>query len=157
MVVGSRRYFMESRLGESPFGTLFSAFGGPHYLNVVFVQFMKSLFIFLWSLLFIIPGIVKAYQYRMVDYLLAENPSMDYHRALELSRQTTAGEKWDMFVLDLSFIGWFWLGALALGIGVLFVAPYYEATWAEFYAAMRAKTFASNMADETELGDFYRH
>ncbi len=75
VTVGKCRYFMESRVGNAPFSSLFSAFGGPAYRNVVKVMFMKNLFIFLWSLLFVIPGIYKAYQYRMVDYLMAENPT----------------------------------------------------------------------------------
>ena len=124
VAVGKSRYFMESRVGNAPFSSLFSAFGGPAYRNVIKVMFMKNLFIFLWSLLFVIPGIYKAYQYRMVDYLIAENPYMPYQRALELSRQMTDGEKFNIFILELSFIGWLFLGALAFGVGVFFVNPY---------------------------------
>lgn len=155
--VGKCRYFMESRVGNAPFSTLFSAFKGPAYLNVVGVMFLKNLFIFLWTLLFIIPGIYKSYQYRMVDYLLAENPYMSYHRALELSRAMTDGEKFNIFVLDLSFIGWLLLGTLAFGIGVYFVNPYMEATYAELYAAMRAKAFATGLSTPDELSDFMRY
>ena len=155
--VGRCRYFMESRVGNAPFSSLFSAFGGPAYRNVVKVMFMKNLFIFLWSLLFVIPGIYKAYQYRMVDYLMAENPYMTYQRALELSRQMTDGEKFNIFILELSFFGWLFLGALACGIGVFFVNPYIEATFAELYAALRAKAFATGMTDASELSDFMRY
>lgn len=157
VTVGKCRYFMESRVGNAPFSSLFSAFGGPAYRNVVKVMFMKNLFIFLWSLLFVIPGIYKAYQYRMVDYLMAENPYMTYQRALELSRQMTDGEKFNIFILELSFFGWLFLGALACGIGVFFVNPYIEATFAELYAALRAKAFATGMTDASELSDFMRY
>ena len=75
----------------------------------------------------------------MVPYILSETPDLDYKAALSLSKSMTDGEKWKMFVLDLSFIGWYILGALALFIGVLFVNPYVEATWAQFYLAMRTK------------------
>lgn len=157
VTVGKCRYFMESRVGNAPFSSLFSAFGDPAYRNVVKVMFMKNLFIFLWSLLFVIPGIYKAYQYRMVDYLMAENPYMTYQRALELSRQMTDGEKFNIFILELSFFGWLFLGALACGIGVFFVNPYIEATFAELYAALRAKAFAAGMTDASELSDFMRY
>ena len=157
VTVGKCRYFMESRVGNAPFSSLFSAFGDPAYRNVVKVMFMKNLFIFLWSLLFVIPGIYKAYQYRMVDYLKAENPYMTYQRALELSRQMTDGEKFNIFILELSFFGWLFLGALACGIGVFFVNPYIEATFAELYAALRAKAFATGMTDASELSDFMRY
>ena len=157
VTVGKCRYFMESRVGNAPFSSLFSAFGGPAYRNVVKVMFMKNLFIFLWSLLFVIPGIYKAYQYRMVDYLMAENPYMTYQRALELSRQMTDGEKFNIFILELSVFGWLFLGALACGIGVFFVNPYIEATFAELYAALRAKAFATGMTDASELSDFMRY
>lgn len=157
VVVGQSRYFMESRGGKSPIATLFSVFGRPGYLNVVKVMFLKNLFVFLWSLLFIIPGIYKSYQYRMVNYLLAENPYMDYRRALELSREMTKDEKFNIFILDLSFIGWYFLGALACGVGVLFVRPYMQATYAELYAALRAKAFTMNLTDTTELGGFMEY
>ena len=157
VTVGKCRYFMESRVGNAPFSSLFSAFGDPAYRNVVKVMFMKNLFIFLWSLLFVIPGIYKAYQYRMVDYLMAENPYMTYQRALELSRQMTDGEKFNIFILELSFFGWLFLGALACGIGVFFVNPYIEATFAELYAALRAKAFDTGMTDASELSDFMRY
>lgn len=157
VIVGKCRYFMESRVGNAPFSSLFSAFGGSAYRNAVKVMFMKNLFILLWGLLFVIPGIYKAYQYRMVDYLIAENPYMSYQRALELSRQMTDGEKFNIFILDLSFFGWLFLGALACGIGIFFVSPYIEATFAELYAALRAKAFATGMTDATELGDFVRY
>ncbi len=155
--VGCNRYFMESRVGNAPFSTLFSTFGNPAYWNVVKVMFMRDLFVFLWSLLFFFPGIYKAYQYRMVDYLLAENPYLTYERALELSRQMTDGEKFNIFVLELSFFGWMFLGALLFYIGTFFVQPYVNATFAELYAALRAKAFSAGMSDEEELSGFLQY
>ncbi|MBD5094351.1 MAG: DUF975 family protein [Subdoligranulum sp.] len=157
IAVGCNRYFMESRVGNAPFSTLFSTFGNPAYWNVVKVMFLKNLFIFLWSLLFFFPGIYKLYQYRMVNYLLAENPYLPYDRAFELSRMMTDGEKFNIFVLDLSFYGWIFLGMLLLYIGVIFVHPYMYATFAELYAAMRAKAFACGMSDEEELSGFLQY
>ena len=153
--VGMNRFFMENRQSKTPFSTLWSVFG-PGYLNIVKVNFLVNLKIALGSLL-IIPGIYWGFCYALVPYLLAENPYMTTSRAMELSKELMEGEKWNYFVLGLSFIGWLMLGALCLGIGTLFVMPYIEATFAEFYAAMRSKAFAAGVSDEQELGGFMRH
>lgn len=154
--VGWRRYMMENRSGHSPFDTLFSGFSGE-YTNLVAAQFAASWRIWVYSLLLVVPGIIKSYEYRMVPYLLAENPTLTPARALELSSAMTDGEKLNIFLLDLSFAGWMLLGALCFGVGTLFVAPYYEATHAELYAALRAKAFAAGLTDAGELGGFHRY
>lgn len=153
---GMKRYMMESRLAQAPLGTLFSVFRTP-YLNVVKVMLLRSLLIFVGYLLFLVPGIIWSYRYRLVPYLLAENPYLTTGRALELSRQMMHGEKLHSFVLELSFLGWMVLAALTLGIGNLFLQPYMEATFAEFYAAMRSKALSYGFSDESELGGFVRH
>ena len=139
IAVGKCRFFVHPNAEDRDFVTLFHVFKKESYLPVVKSMFFTSLFIFLWTLLFIIPGIVKSYAYRMVPYLLSENPKLEYKEAMELSTAMTDGEKFNMFVLDLSFIGWYILAMFAFGIGILFVNPYVEATWAQFYLAMRAK------------------
>ncbi len=136
-------------------GTVLTVFRRP-YLNVVKVRFLVWLKITLGSLL-VIPGIYWSYCYYMVPYLLAENPYMTTSRAMELSRQMMYGEKWHTFVLELSFLGWLFLCALTLGIGLVFLEPYYQATFAELYAALRAKAFANGMTDQNELAGFVRH
>lgn len=151
--VGKCRFFMESRYYPSGFSTLFSGFKG-NYKNVVSGMLLYRLYIFLWSLLFVIPGIIKAYEYRLVPYLLAENPDMPIQRALDLSSRLTDGEKGDLFLLDLSFLGWLFLGMLACGLGVLFVTPYIEATNAELYTYMREKAFSLGLSDHNELRGF---
>lgn len=137
--VGGKRYFMESRavMRSAGVGKIFYAFGCGSYLNVVKTMFMKDLFVFLWTLLLIVPGVIKAYQYYMVPYILSENPDMNYKEALQMSKDMMDGNKWALFVLELSFFGWYLLGALLCGIGVLFVNPYVEATYAELYAVLR--------------------
>lgn len=142
--VGCCRYFMESReLGESAgIGRLFCCFSGGKYLNVVKVMFMKDLFVFLWGLLFVIPGVIKSYEYYMVPYILSENPDMDYRDALKLSRDMMYGNKFRLFVLQWSFVGWELLGAMCCGIGLLFVYPYEYATYAELYAVLRENSGA---------------
>lgn len=118
----------------------------------------KSVLIILWTLLLIIPGIIKSYAYRMVPYILADNPEISHKRAIEISNAMTYGQKFDIFVLDLSFIGWYILGALALGIGVLFVNPYVNATEAELYLVLRQEAIDTGICSQEELniGEFIK-
>lgn len=153
--VGLARYYMENRSGLTPWSTLWSVFRPP-YLNVVKVRFLVTLKIALGFLL-IIPGIYWTFCYYPVSYLLAENPYLSASRAMELSREMMDGEKWNTFVLLLSFLGWAVLCIFTLGIGYLFLTPYVQATMAELYAALRAKALARGMSDTSELGGFVRH
>lgn len=153
--VGETRYYMESRQSPAPYETVTGIFRKP-YGNVVAVQLLVGLKITL-GLLLIIPGIYWSYCYALVPYLLAENPYMSATRAMELSKEMMYGEKWNYFVLILSFIGWNMLAVLTMGIGFLFLWPYYHATYAEFYAAMRSKALAAGMTTTNELGGFVRH
>ena len=148
--VGQCRYMIQNRAGTVSLGTLFSGFTNS-YWNTVSGMFYANLRIFLHFLLLIVPGIIKMYQYTFVPFLLAENPDLDPARAAEISALMTDGEKWNIFVLDLSFLGWNLLGGLLFGIGTLFVHPYYQATRAELYAAMRAKVLAAGSVSEVEL------
>lgn len=148
--VGHSRFYLENRYGKAEIGHLFRAFR-PGYINVVKVLFFKKLSIFLWGLLFIIPGIVKSYQYFAVEYILAENPGIERRRALELSRLMTDGKKWSIFVLQLSFIGWWLLCLLSCGAGFIFLNPYMQATFAEMYCALRDAAFEGNITGPQEL------
>ena len=108
--VGGIRYMMENRAGYPPIDTIFSTFRDKaQYLNVAKNMLLLWLEIFGFSLLFIIPGIVRSYQLVYVPYLLAENPYLSYKRAKELSKAMSNGEKMEIFVLQLSFIGWYLL------------------------------------------------
>ncbi|MBR0282693.1 MAG: DUF975 family protein [Oscillibacter sp.] len=109
-----------------------------NYLNSVKTLLLKDIFIGLWSLLFVIPGLVKAYSYRLTPYILAENPSLSSTEAITLSRKMMNGQKWRAFVLDLSFLGWDILAGLTLGVvGIFYSFPYVCATDAELYKAIR--------------------
>ncbi len=149
--VGFARYFISAREVNTPVSELFSAFR-TNYTNTATVMFMHDLYIFLWSLLFVIPGIIKSFSYFMVPYLLAENPDMDGDRALQLSSDMMVGHKMELFVLELSFIGWQILSMITFNIvGILYVAPYYTATMAEFYVAVRSEAFARGLTSQSEL------
>lgn len=149
--VGGRKYFVQSAQNFDNRRCFRFAFDGRNYLGIVGTMLLKGVKNFLWFLLFIIPGIVKAYSYRMVPYILADNPNIGAGKAIRLSNNMTYGHKFDMFVLDLSFLGWYLLGMLALLVGVLFVRPYEDATKAELYLVLRRNALESNMCSFDDL------
>ena len=154
--VGHNRFFMESRQFASRYETLFVEYthGSQELGNVVITLFFRDLKIFLWRLLFVIPGIIKYYEYKMVPYILCECPTMPRQRVFELSRLMTNGEKMRLFVLDLSFIGWYLLALIPCGLGIPFLAPYIAATRAELYTALREKAFGLGFSHPGELPGF---
>lgn len=152
LIVGCRKFIMRISCGEKNYRYILSSFENGNYINIVKVEFFKNLQIFLWTLLFIIPGIVKSYEFRMVDYILAESPSIDYHDALRLSRDMMWGQKMRAFVLNLSFLGWLMLGVIALGIGVFFVTPYIEATYVQLYFRLKSDMIDQSRAYDWEFG-----
>lgn len=116
---------------EAQFQDIFSDF---RRIGVGFaMQFLRGLFIFLWSLLFIIPGIIASYRYAMTPFILAENPDMKAREAIDISAQLMYGNKWRLFCLELSFIGWAILCIFTAGIGYLWLVPYISASKAAFY------------------------
>lgn len=149
--VGGRRYFINAAQGEVNLNHVGSVFEKGKYIDTIKAMLWRALINFLWYLLLIIPGIVKSYAYRLVPYILADNPNIGYKRALELSKKMTDGQKWRMFVLDISFIGWFILGIIALLVGVLFVFPYVNATWAELYLVLRRNAIDNGVTNHEEL------
>lgn len=152
--VGTKYFFLSSRENSAQFTSMFSNFRKGRYLNTVKTIFFRNLYTLLWSLLLIIPGIIKGYEYRMISYIMAENPNIDTNRAFEISKYMTDGEKFNMFVLDLSFLGWYLLGAIPCGLGIFFVNPYYEATLAELYTVKREEVIRSGFSNELELCGF---
>ncbi|OXM83774.1 DUF975 family protein [Paenibacillus rigui] len=149
--VGGRQYFKQAALEDANLNHLGFAFSKGRYLAIVKGMLWRAFLNFLWFLLLIIPGIVKAYAYSMVPYILADNPGIGTRRAVELSNRMTRGHKWNMFVLDLSFLGWYLLGTLALLVGVLFVEPYVNATKAELYLVLRRQALQAGISSNAEL------
>lgn len=124
---------------EMSFADLFKGFTANFGDNFL-IALMTSIYIFLWSLLFIIPGIIKYYAYSMSYYVKADHPEMDWSECIKTSRMLMKGHKFKLFVLQLSFIGWYIVGMLCLGIGVLWVDAYYRATEAQFYDSICGRT-----------------
>lgn len=155
LIVGGKRFFMENREYNSRVSAVMYGFKSGNYGNIVLTMFLKDLFIALWTLLFVIPGIIKSYEYRMVPYVLSENPGIDRRRAFEISKQMMYGQKMDTFIMDLSFIGWGVLSVITCGLfGVFFTAPYVEASFAELYAVFRVHAFHTGALTTNELPGF---
>lgn len=116
---------------EGTFGDLFSYFA--YWKTTVVTKLLKTIYVVLWSLLFIIPGVMASFSYAMTEYILAENPELSAGEAIRLSKQMMEGNRWRLFCLHISFIGWEILAAFTLGIGNLWLTPYKQAAVAAFY------------------------
>ena len=116
---------------ESRVGNLFEYF--PHWKTMLKAGLLQVLYVILWSMLFVIPGIVAAFRYAMTYYILAENPELTASEAINRSKEMMNGNKWRLFCLGFSFIGWEILSAITMGIGYLFLIPYQYAATAAFY------------------------
>lgn len=122
---------------ETNFSDLFSKFD---YFGTGFAQrFLRSLYVILWGLLFIIPGIIKDYGYAMTPFILAEHPNLTASQAISLSEDMMDGHKTDLFILELTFIGWSLLAVLTMNLGHLFLNPYKNAARAAFYRQLQAE------------------
>ena len=152
LCIGQMHFMLSSRVRGAGINEYKSAFQKDHYSNVCKVMFATRFTIILCYLLLIIPGIYKTYQYRMVPYLLAENPKMDYHRAVYLSDSMMKGQKWKAFVLDLSFLGWNLLSLLTCTIlSIVYVTPYRNHTNVGLYIMLRQKLIDLKVIDPSEL------
>ncbi|STO07625.1 MULTISPECIES: DUF975 family protein [Exiguobacterium] len=107
------------------------------YVKHVLAPLLMGIFIFLWSLLLIIPGIIKAFSYSLTYYIMRDEPELSALEAITESRRLMDGHKMQAFKLVLSFIGWFFVGILTLGIGFLFIYPYFSTAYATFYDSIQ--------------------
>lgn len=138
--MGGYRFFILNQTAQPGIGTLLDGFRSGHYVNIVLTMFLRDLFTALWSLLLVVPGIVKHYEYLMVPYIIAENPAMDYKEAFQISKQMMDGEKMEAFIMDLSFLGWYLLSAVTCGLlAIFYVNPYVQASFAEMYTFNKQK------------------
>ena len=146
LIVGCYRFFLKNSWANAELNELGAGFK-DNWGTVILSMFLRSLFVALWSLLLIVPGIIKLYSYRLVPYILKEHPELSATDAITLSRRMMNGHKADAFVLDLSFLGWVLLSALTLGIlHIFYVGPYIQATDAELYKAVAQAYAAQNQA-----------
>ena len=140
--MGGYRFFILNQTAQPGIGTLLDGFRSGHYVNIVLTMFLRDLFTTLWSLLLVVPGIVKHYEYLMVPYIIGENPAMDYKEAFQISKQMMDGEKMEAFIMDLSFLGWYLLSAVTCGLlAIFYVNPYVQASFAEMYTFNKQKAY----------------
>lgn len=129
--------------------------GFKRFLDAFLANLINGILIALWSLLFIIPGIIKGYSYSMTYYILADNPSMTANDARKKSMDIMRGNKWRLFCLQLSFIGWLLLCVLTLGILTLWISPYIQTATAAFYEDISAPLKANydNMVENENIAE----
>lgn len=133
---GSALYHLGVRQGrEMPLSTLFEGFSLAG--RIIVLGLLQVVFVTLWSMLFVIPGVAAAYSYRFALYNLLEDPSLSPLEALRMSKAQTYGYKMDLFILDLSFLGWLLLAALTLDLLSIFVTPYYTQTLIGYFQTVK--------------------
>ena len=147
--IGTLRFFQVSRSGKASFAELFVPL--KKFLKMGLIMLWLGIKVCLWSCLFIIPGIIKTFEYSQVPYILAENPSIKRRRAFQISKAMTKGNKWHLFVLDLSFILWAIGTVCTCGLLGIYFAPYYEATFVEAYYKMKAEALEKGKVTLEEL------
>jgi len=138
-------FLKQTRTGEKmDIGDIFNGFKDD-FSNTFLIGLMTMIFTFLWSLLFIIPGIIKSYSYSMAVYLKVDHPDYDWKQCIDESQRMMQGHKWELFVLDLSFIGWLFVGACCCGVGTLWVNAYMAAAHSQFYENLRRTEIMNNV------------
>lgn len=152
MLVGFALFCLEiSRYRKSEVGRIFSFGFGKCFVSAFLANFLKNLFTALWSLLFIVPGIIKALAYSMTEYIIADNPGIPAMEAINRSQNMMYGHKARLFRLYLSFIGWVLLSALTGGVlMLLYVGPYMSMAKAEFYRSIVESGANSSQSDSGE-------
>ena len=146
---------------EVAVGTLFCAFD-KDFVRTMVAGLLISVFTFLWSLLLIIPGIIKSYAYSMTYFIMADDENIEANDAIAKSQEMMMGHKMELFVQDLSFIGWILLSFFTFGILLFWVIPYMEASRAEFYRTLRGENASDvkvevvnpSISDEFGFGEF---
>ena len=131
-------------------GTIFDSF--DQWKTGFVARLLCSIYTTLWSMLFFFPGIIAAYSYSMVHFVMAENPDMSANQAIGESKRLMKGNKWRFFCLQLSFLGWYFVGAITLGIGYIWIIPYQQAAYAAFYREICPKQqIDTDFVDKSEF------
>lgn len=140
LTVGEKRYFIKARKGEdTKVGIMAEVFKKGFWKNIAITMIFRDIYNWLWFIT-IIGGFIKLYEYKMIPYILADNPKIERKKAFELSKQMMRGNKWKAFILDFSFIFWNILSILTFGIlNILYVNPYKVATSTELYEVLKEK------------------
>lgn len=152
LMIGLVGWYRSSIYRKAPLGEIFTPYKPPRLWSNIGTMALMTLYIYLWSLLFIVPGIIKSFSYSQTMFIKAENPDIPANRAIELSKVMMEGHKFDIFYLHLSFIGWMLLSALTMNIlGVLYVYPYYYAALAFAYEEIKIDAASRGLFDIREI------
>ncbi|MDR0858365.1 MAG: DUF975 family protein [Oscillospiraceae bacterium] len=146
LMLGMIMIYLALQNGRAP--EVSDVFGGFRFFGQSILLYIEiAVFTFLWSLLFVIPGIIKGLSYSMAPYILADNPGISASEALNESKRIMHGYKADLFVLGLSFFPWMLLVTITFGLAGIYVVPYVQATTANFYIALRDSQSADYYGD----------
>lgn len=153
---GGIRYFLKSRKNHpAEIKEVFENLRDKTNFNIAKVTFFRDIHIFLWYLIFIIPGVIKAFEYWAIDYILAVRPDIDKDEARRLSKILMDGNKWDLFVLELSFLGWSLLSIFTMGLlNIFYLNPYMQATFVEFFSKIRLEALAKGSITPNDIPDY---
>jgi uncharacterized membrane protein len=138
--MGRYSYFLTlAECGHPDFSEMFFAFknGLGAFFKLITTMFVMMFIIFFWTLFLIVPGIIKAYQYSQVFYIRAEDPDIGVFESLKLSKEMMKGHKAELFLLQLTFIGWIFLAPFTFGLIYIYVIPYLSTTLACYYSALK--------------------
>ena len=143
------------KMSRSPEPVSFGVFieGLNDWARAILAILWQTLWIFLWTMLFVIPGIIKSFSYSQMFYIIAEYKEVSVTKAMRISMEITKGHKWDIFVMYLSFIGWDILCSLSLGIGNLWLVPYKNMTYTNAYHAMLKEAIESGRIKPEDLAE----
>jgi uncharacterized membrane protein len=134
-------YLAFVRMRQMRLSQLFDGF--PQFANAFIAYLLRIIFVILWTLLLIIPGIIAALGYSMTFFIMADNPGMEGLLAITKSKELMRGRKWKLFCLGCRFIGWFLLGILSLGIGFIWIVPYFQTSVTLFYEDLKGDAGAA--------------
>lgn len=136
--VGMARYFTKITEGKPEFSEIFYGFKNG-YMRNVWVRFLADIKLGLWYLLLVVPGIIKQFEYAIIPYILADEPELESKEVFAKAHELMMGNKWRLFKLEISFIGWFLLGIITFGVGLIAVRPYIETALGEFYQQIKSE------------------
>ena len=152
LTVGLSAFFLKTVRSENPSIEEFFTIPFSQFTRAFLSVFWANLFTLLWSMLFVIPGIVKAIAYSLTPFLIYDYPNLGWRESVKISMRITEGHKMDIFVLVLSFIGWHLLSALTFGIlAIFYVSPYSTASFALMYEDLKNQALANGIVSINEL------
>lgn len=132
-------YLKVSRGEEGSLGTIFAYFSNGGYAKAILFYVLMGIYLFLWSLLLVIPGIIKGFSYAMAPFIRVDEPELTANEVITKSRRMMDGYKWKLFCLYLTFLGWLLLSVLTLGIGLFWLIPYMHFSLVHFYRDLKKK------------------